>query len=274
MDSLISLRDVGKTHGRSRFSLDLMPGDHYAVLGRENSGKTAVLEMLAGVRTPLQGTYVPPPTGVSIAWPRIQRGWQRTSLQSIAAQTHKKGGLENVSEALSLLGLWEVRKKPFSSLSDTQKRYCALLPVLLGDADIALIDEALDRMDAWMACGVIRLLKLQKAASVIATNSPFLAEEVGSLLLMKSGTLAFAGSISELIEHSGLVRTEIEQSDGSSASALVDPLRLDVRRAEQITRLEVEASQDSAVALLLRGYGSIRATLTRTPTVFEAIDQL
>ena len=147
---VITLRDIvvgfGGTPLFERAELQLLPGMRACLVGRNGSGKTTIMKIIAGLIEPDVGEiYIEP--GLSIGYlPQDVPLPESGSVADFVA-TAKKGGAprHEVDEILSRVDLEGDRA--VTSLSGGEGRRVALARALLGDPDVLLLDEPTNHLD-------------------------------------------------------------------------------------------------------------------------------
>ena len=154
-------------------SLTVRRGEIFGILGPNGAGKTTTVEAIAGLRAPDRGTV-----RVLDLDPRVHRA-EITSLVGVQLQASELPDKIRVHEALALyasfypspadplqlmdkLGLTKVRNSAFGKLSGGQKQRLSIALALIGNPQLAILDElttGLDpqaRRDTWELVRQIR----------------------------------------------------------------------------------------------------------------------
>ncbi len=224
-------------HAIKDLSLSVAPGSVTAVMGESGSGKTLLMELLAGLRVPEEGTVVRG-EGIETAL-AVQESESSLFAEFVAddvAYGPRNLGLAGqelvarVSSAMDQVGL------PFGlfadrrtfSLSGGERRKAALAGILAMDADVILLDEpssALDVRSRSQLLGLIRNLGDSGKTVVFTTNR---AEEC-----------AIADSVVTLPSPLAQRGVPLAQSDAQSPpSALGAKRRKDPRLTREQATLE------------------------------------
>jgi zinc/manganese transport system ATP-binding protein len=146
-------------------------GSLTAVVGANGSGKSTLMKGIVGVLKPMAGGVLRAP-GVRIAYLPQQSELDRTfparvvDLVSLGLWT-KRGMLgrytkedrETVSKALMAVGLGGFETRPIDTLSGGQLQRTLFARVLLQDADLILLDEPFNAVDAKTVGDLIQLIK-------------------------------------------------------------------------------------------------------------------
>ena len=172
----VSLRNISKTfpggtQAVDDLSLDIQPGEVFTLLGPSGCGKTTTLRMVAGLEAPdLDGGtiafgdrpivdssrkhFVPPEkrqVGMVFQsyaiWPHM------TVEQNVAyplrlRKMSRSESRQRVANALELVGLEGMEKRPAPMLSGGQQQRVALARALVYEPEILLLDEPFSNLDA------------------------------------------------------------------------------------------------------------------------------
>jgi len=173
--------------------LEIREGERIALVGPNGSGKTALLDTLAGWLEPTSGTLVRPPRErvASLAqFPEYQL-FAPTVLEDVrfgaARRKHAKGDLADSAarSALALAGLepsqYETRDPATLSLGN--RRRVALAGVLATEPVALLLDEPTAGLDAAGTDALVHALALASARGtslVVATHDPRVAARLGA----------------------------------------------------------------------------------------------
>lgn len=167
--------------------LAIVPGMRVCLVGRNGSGKSTILKVLAGVIEPDQGELFIQP-GLTI-------GYLPQDVPVIAGQTVAEfvAGAENaprhdVDAALSRVEIDGDRQA--DSLSGGEARRAAMARAMLGDPDVLLLDEPTNHMDLptieWLER---ELVERRKTLAVISHDRAFLEAVTTDTLWMDRGKL-------------------------------------------------------------------------------------
>jgi putative spermidine/putrescine transport system ATP-binding protein len=162
----VSFQDVTRRYGPvyavSGVSLDISPGEFFALLGPSGSGKTTLLMLLAGFDTPSEGRVLMSGTSVTDLPPhRRQIGvvFQNyalfphlTAAENVAYPLRMRGVPRaereaRVNAALGLVNLADRGPSYPSQLSGGQQQRVALARALVFGPDLLLMDEPLGALD-------------------------------------------------------------------------------------------------------------------------------
>ena len=134
------------------FSLDIPRGKFWMLLGDNGSGKSTLLRLLAGLLTPQSGEIqllhpvgfvfqnpdhqlVMPTVGADVAFGLVE---ERLTQQQVR---------QRVLEALSLVNLLELERRPIYALSGGQKQRVAIAGAIARHCQVLLLDEPTALLD-------------------------------------------------------------------------------------------------------------------------------
>jgi zinc/manganese transport system ATP-binding protein len=146
-------------------------GSLTAVVGANGSGKSTLMKGIVGVLKPMEGAVVRMP-GVRTAYlpqqSELDRSFPARVVDLVSLGLWPKRGMlgrytsedrESVSKALIAVGLGGFEKRPIDTLSGGQLQRTLFARVLLQDADLILLDEPFNAVDAKTVGDLIQLIK-------------------------------------------------------------------------------------------------------------------
>jgi ABC-2 type transport system ATP-binding protein len=204
----IEVKDLTKRYGDhvavDGVSFTVEPGEIFAILGPNGAGKTTTVEAIVGLRTPDSGTI-----RVLGLDPRTDRDALRERV-GVQLQESQLPEQITVGEALDLfasfyatpadparlmddLGLVEKRRAKYAKLSGGQKQRLSIALALIGNPEVAVLDElttGLDpqaRRDTWQ---LIEGIRARGVTIVLVTHFMEEAERLADrLAVIDSGRL-------------------------------------------------------------------------------------
>lgn len=254
----------GRTVAVADVGLTVHRGEIVGVLGRNGAGKTTTVEMIGGLREPDGGTIRV--LGLDPAGPAADRAAlrERVGLQlqesALPLRITVREALEEYAcfyddpadpdELLRELGLADKAGSQFRELSGGQKQRLSVALALVGDPQVAILDElttGLDpqaRRDTW---DVVERVRGRGVTIVLVTHFMEEAERLcDRVVLVDAGRVVAEGTPGEVAALVGA-----DQTLTFRPSAPVDPDRLGALPSVG----SVEAAPDGEV--LVRGTGNV-----------------
>jgi heme exporter protein A len=207
MAAALSVADLSVRRGGRRvldkLSFTLDPGSLLALTGRNGTGKTTLLRALA-LLVPGDGGEIRW-NGASVAddreaW-RARLAWlgHNDGLKGdltvaenlVAAERLRSGRTLSPTDALSAFDLANLAQRPARALSAGQRRRAALARVVLSAADLWLLDEPLNALDAPAQESLRIVLRAHLARggmAIAATHAPLGLDGARSLELAAQGS--------------------------------------------------------------------------------------
>ena len=224
----LTLRDVAWHAGHlpivERVSFDAAPGELIALMGRNGAGKSTVLDLIAGLRTPAAGVIALDGRPLS-TWTPLERARAIGHLpQSVHAHIpatvdqlvlmgrypHADRWFESdadraaVDRAMSECGCLEFRGRRVSTLSGGERQRVLLAACLAQQPRVLLLDEPAAFLDIDQQLHCFDLLRTQAAAGVACiavTHDLNLALEFCTrLIVLADRTIARDLSTAEAVE--------------------------------------------------------------------------
>ena len=186
----------------SDINLSLESGKIYGLLGRNGSGKTMLIRLIAGLIRPTEGEVhifgkqlgkdvdFPESVGVTIEnlgfWP------QYTSMECLRllASVKKKIGEEDIRQVLLRVGLEPSDQRKYYQYSLGMKQKLAIVQAIMEKPDLILLDEPTNSLDQETVQAVrgVLLQERQRGALVIAAS-----HQQEDIALLADETITIAG---------------------------------------------------------------------------------
>ncbi len=221
---IISFKNItkrwGTTVGVDNVSLDIEPGEFFALLGPSGCGKTTLLRMLAGFEVPTEGQVlidgqdmgdIPPnKRAVNMVFQSYAVFPHMTVADNVAyglridrVPQAERG--KRVQEALDLVQLGHLGERKPDQLSGGQRQRVALARALIKKPKVLLLDEPLSALDAKLREAMrFELSQLQQKVGItfiMVTHDQDEALAIASrIAVMNKGSIAQLGTPSDLYE--------------------------------------------------------------------------
>ncbi|ODT05578.1 MAG: ABC transporter [Mesorhizobium sp. SCN 65-20] len=189
-------------------------GSLTAVVGANGSGKSTLMKGIVGVLKPMAGTCTVAP-GKRVAYlpqqSELDRSFPARVVDLVSLGLWPKRGLlgrytredrETVREALMAVGLEGFEGRPIDTLSGGQLQRALFARVLVQDADLILLDEPFNAVDAKTIGDLIALIKRwhgeNRTVMVVAHDLELVRAHFPSTLLLARRPVAWGETIQTL----------------------------------------------------------------------------
>jgi ABC-2 type transport system ATP-binding protein len=234
VSNMVNRRPADRFWALRHLSLRLHQGESLAVIGPNGAGKSTMLQVLAGIMRPSEGTLV-------------VRGPVSGLLTLGAGFDPELSGLDNILLGGAFLGLDDVttrRLQPsiieFAGLGEfiaaPLKTYSSGMRARLGFAIATSVDPGILLLDEVLATGdtafrekskqrVIELVRAAKGVVLVTHDMDWVREYCNRALLLDKGTVIIEGSPDEVVA-TYQERTEIARAkrDAEARAAGLDPV--------------------------------------------------
>jgi ABC-type Mn2+/Zn2+ transport system ATPase subunit len=176
-DALISFQDVALGYDGvpvlEGLALDVHRGDFLALVGANGCGKSTILKGIAGILEPLRGSirrgsverpirfgYVPQRETIDMVFPLtvFQVALMGTYGRIGPGRSVRHVDREQARACLADVGLGDLRRRPFPTLSAGQRQRVLIARALAGEPEILLLDEPLSGIDLGAAQIIMDLI--------------------------------------------------------------------------------------------------------------------
>ena len=185
-------------------------GSLTAVVGSNGSGKSTLMKGIVGVLKPMSGSCIVE-KGMRVAYlpqqSELDRSFPARVVDLVSLGLWPKRGLlgrftsddrETVAQALMAVGLGGFEKRPIDTLSGGQLQRALFARVLVQDADIILLDEPFNAIDAKTMGDLIQLIKRWHGESrtimVVVHDLELVREHFPETLLLARKPIAWGAS--------------------------------------------------------------------------------
>ena len=271
----LRIENLALVKGGTSLSLEVQPGQAVAIAGTAGSGKTALLRVLAGQLRPALGSFSP------AAGCRLLDERQIPKRGRIDSLARLKGGASvasRASEALTTCGLWDVRASSVSDASPGQLAAMCLLPSLCETNEIVMIDMLADLVDLKTRRDILNgLAKRRREEGTIhlfSTNQIDIIEQCDGVVVMKDSNFRASSSIEALRARTIPGEVIIETTRSHAIRSMIEPFAIKVTEVSEGLKVETFEGQELAQKLLIAGYGDVRCTLVRRPSLSDVLATL
>jgi len=216
---IVSVKDFGLTIGTKEIvkelNFEVMPGEVFAFLGSNGSGKTSTIRCLLGIYQASHGTLhvngktLSPETASNVGYLPEERGLYTRSkvLDTMIYFGELKGMTRDAAREFSTaflerVGLADKATLKIKKLSGGQQQKIQLGVAIMGDPKLLILDEptkGLDPVNRKLLLDIVDDLQQQGTAVIYITH---LMEEVerlaDRLLILKDGTARAYGTVAEV----------------------------------------------------------------------------
>ncbi|MDE6312967.1 MAG: ABC transporter ATP-binding protein/permease [Lachnospiraceae bacterium] len=214
-------------------NIDFPKGSKTALIGRNGSGKTTIINLLTRLYVPINGNILLNGTDISVISLQEYRNMVSVVSQQIylfndtirnniclykqvddtmIEEACKDSGLEDFIKEVSLDYLVGQNG---AMLSGGQKQKIALARALIHDKPIIIFDEATSNTDAYSEQQINGLLntKLKEKTVIVITHKKEILSEVDQIVVLKEGGVADIGKYDELIGKNNELKIMMEKAD-------------------------------------------------------------
>lgn len=202
-------------------SFSLHQGKTIGLIGANGAGKSTTIKLLMDFIRPSKGTIQlfhaapdAPQLRRKIGYlPEVANFPANLSVLDLLRFTAATCGIsrtllqERSQELLSLLDLWEARKRPLRTYSKGMQQRANFAIALINDPELLILDEPMSGLDPMGRKKIIDLISLLKAEGKSILFCSHILEDVDRLvdrvLLLHKGKLLFLGTPAELVTQEG-----------------------------------------------------------------------
>lgn len=182
--ALLSIKNVSKkfstgTVALKDVSLEVEAGEFVVICGRNGSGKSVLMSLIAQLDEPSSGTVSVPATGAGLVFQEADAQiLGETPDEDVAfglknQKLSKAEIAEKGEETLKKVGLWEKRFAPARQMSGGEKRRLAVAGILAMNRDLIIFDEPFANLDfpgVQNVCAILKQLKSEGKTVIVLTH--------------------------------------------------------------------------------------------------------
>jgi len=229
--------------------LEIGAGDRIGVVGPNGRGKTTLLELLAGERTPARGTVRAHPATAIASFGRTSIARldpARTIEEELLAAdpSQDRGTVRGLAGLFMFPG--EAANKPIGVLSGGERSRVQLARLLVEPANLLLLDEPTNHLDVESIDALVDAVDAFEGAVVLVTHGEGILERLATRLVVFDGgrVSTFEGGYRDFLERVGW---RGEDEDAAAEATPRERARVQRRR-----RAELVAERGRATADLQR----------------------
>ncbi len=218
-------------------------GEHVSLVGRNGTGKTTLIETLAGTRPLVEGKLS---RGHNVTIGYLSQHAEELGDEGSVVQAVQRRTGFTPGKARALLGSFlfsgEDADKPLSGLSGGERRRLSLAILVSGNANVLILDEPTNHLDIESREALEDALRAFAGALLLVTHDRALLDAVGTrTVALESGHLrSYSGGWPEYLR----VRAERER-DGQAAEPAAPQART---RARAATKPQKQATQAASTS--------------------------
>ena len=196
------------------------PGTSVALVGANGSGKSTVLQLLAGLLEPTDGSVERRP-GVDAAFVAQQHGhhdWMPLEVDEVLRMgCYRRRGLvgrvtradrREVAEVASRLDVADLVRRSFSELSGGQRQRVLVAQALIGSPGLLLLDEPITGLDLPSQEAILRIVdeEVARGATVVFSTHHLEEAKRAARVMLLAGCVIADGTPNEVLrpEHLAL----------------------------------------------------------------------
>jgi ABC-2 type transport system ATP-binding protein len=232
-EDLIEAKKISKRYGTTlaldAVDLSVRRGSVYGLVGPNGAGKTTLLGVLAGLRTPTEGTYTVSANRVAVLpdTPKFDPWMKAREVvdlsHSLALPEGDPGAIDAVLERT---GLRDVAQRRVGGFSRGMLQRLGLAAAVVGDPDLLLLDEPAAALDPAGRREVLDMVNELRGDSTVVFSSHILddVEEVCDAIgILNGGRIVYEGTLDDLVRgtsHAPSYRIKIRGSRDRLVEAL------------------------------------------------------
>jgi len=198
----------GEVTALDAFTVELTAGEVTAVVGADGAGKTTLMQVLAGLVDPENGSVSTPGADRLGYLPSGAGSWNNLTVAQNVAFVGAAYGLTGADLAmradpiLERAGLAHVTDRLAEQLSGGMRKKLGVVLALLHSPDLLILDEPTTGVDPVSRVELWRLISeaaANGATAIMTTTYTDEAERAGSVVLLSEGHVLLSGTADDLI---------------------------------------------------------------------------
>ena len=235
--NILNIEHVSKIFGDKKIfddvSYGIQEGDKIGIIGLNGTGKTTMLNIIAGLEEPDEGQIIQQ-NGIRLAYlsqnPEFPADATVLSYVLDGIDPFDWTAQSEAKSALNQLGITD-HDQPVEHLSGGQRKKVALAKVLTGSFDILLLDEPTNHLDSEMLTWLEEYLNRYKGGVIMVTHDRYFLDKVTNKILeISHGKLySYEANYSKFLE----MKAQREEMELASERKRQSVLRMELEWAKR-----------------------------------------
>ena len=235
--NILNIEHVSKIFGDKKIfddvSYGIQEGDKIGIIGLNGTGKTTMLNIIAGLEEPDEGQIIQQ-NGIRLAYlsqnPEFPADATVLSYVVDGIDPFDWTAQSEAKSALNQLGITD-HDQPVEHLSGGQRKKVALAKVLTGSFDILLLDEPTNHLDSEMLTWLEEYLNRYKGVVIMVTHDRYFLDKVTNKILeISHGKLySYEANYSKFLE----MKAQREEMELASERKRQSVLRMELEWAKR-----------------------------------------
>lgn len=235
--NILNIEHISKMFGDKKIfddvSYGIHEGDKIGIIGINGTGKTTLLNIIAGIEEPDEGQVVTK-SGLRMTYlPQNPEFPKTATVLSYVAEGKNQKGWNTESEAKSVLNRLGITEHEvcIGKLSGGQRKRVALARTLVNPAEVLILDEPTNHLDNEMITWLEEYLSRWKGVVVMVTHDRYFLDQVTNKILeIDHGKLySYTANYSKFLE----MKAQREEMEMSSERKRQSVLRMELEWAKR-----------------------------------------
>ncbi|WP_454801887.1 ABC transporter ATP-binding protein [Mucilaginibacter phyllosphaerae] len=219
-----------KSSGVNNITVFIPEGKITAIVGESGSGKTTLLKLLSGIMKPDAGDVLFKGKPLPVRTAHLTAAHTAITMVSQDNTGMDAGGsvwdnvgrglptedanykIQKVTQALTLLGIYEIRDQAFGKLSGGEKQRVSMAKALINRPEVLMLDEPFNQVDAAyresLQHDIRNIVKNSGVTVILVSHDPAeLLSMADELIVIKEGEIVEYGAPEELYHNPKLLYT-------------------------------------------------------------------